>query len=375
MARVISLRVVKRARAIAIPLWMLILGPILWLGLTSKVHALTGPEVAHPDNDEQIIFIISNQNSAKDVLVSAVPEQHLSRAKQALLDFQRSANPRYLGDAQRELAAISAADYTADFYLYRASLKQSLHQFAQASADLDVVAELDPGNFQAQMMRFTIAFVSGNYAVAELACEGLQGLGSKLYVASCRQHLRVVQNENEAELAYLALQAAMAKAGALADRPALIWAAGSLADIAERAGRNDAVQLWQLVLSMNANDVYARARLAALKLAANDNAAVIGLTADYLGIDSLAVLSAIAARRQGGGEALIGSLRERFDEALWRGEVLHKRAYAQYLLDIEGAPEEAILWAEKNWQEQREWPDAQLLARAQRAVAEIGASP
>ncbi|WP_373083230.1 hypothetical protein, partial [Zhongshania sp.] len=262
-----------------------------------------------------------------------------------------------------------------DFYLYRASLKQSLHQFAQASADLDVVAELDPHHFQAQMMRFTIAFVRGNYAVAELACEELQGLGSKLYVASCRQHLRVVQNENEAELAYLALQAAMAKAGALADRQALIWAAGSLADIAERVGRNDAAQLWQLVLSMNANDVYARARLAALKLAAKDNAAVIGLTADYLAVDSLAVLHAIAARRLGGGEALIGSLRERFDEALWRGEVIHKRAYAQYLLDIEDAPEEAILWAEKNWQEQREWPDVQLLARAQRAVAEIGARP
>jgi hypothetical protein len=27
-----------------------------------------------------------------------------------------------------------------------------------------------------------------------------------------------------------------------------------------------------------------------------------------------------------------------------------------------------LTWAERNWQDQREWPDAQLLARARRAA-------
>ncbi len=368
VARVATLRVGNSTRAILPLLWGLIFGS----GFTSVVHALTGPVVVHPNSDEQIVFTFSKQNAADTAVInsfeSTAAEQHIARAKQALLGFQASANPRFLGDAQRELAGVAEVDYGADFYLYRASLRQSLHQFSQASADLDLVAQMQPDNFQAQMMRFTIAFVIGDYSAAELACEKLQGLNNDLYVAACRQHVRAAQRPSEAESAYLDLKSAMASAGALADRQALAWAAGSLADIAERAGRDDAAQLWQWVLSMNANDAYARARLAALKLAAEDYAAVIALTADHLTVDSLAVLNAIAARHQGGGEALISQLRERFSEALWRGEVLHKRAYAQFLLDIDDTPSAALTWAERNWQDQREWPDAQLLARAQRAA-------
>ena len=372
MARVVNLRVENNTRAILSLLLKLILWPILWFCLTPAVYALTGPVVTHPTSDEQIVFTITNQNTAKDVVVNALPEQHISRAKQALLDFQASANPRFLGDAQRELAGIVAADYTADFYLYRASLRQSLHQFADAGADLDILAKLQPNNFQAQMMRFTIAFVTGDYPSAALACEKLQGLNSNLYVASCRAQLRAAGIASEAESAYRELKNAMARAGALGDRQALIWATGSLADIAERAGRDDAAQLWQLVLSMNADDVYARARLASLKLASTDNTAVMALTKDYVAVDSLAVLNAIAARREGGGDLSISQLRERFNEALWRGEVLHKRAYAQFLLDIEANPVAALKWAENNWLEQREWPDAQLLTRARRAVDVLG---
>ncbi|MDF1691195.1 MAG: hypothetical protein P1U47_02390 [Zhongshania sp.] len=366
------MRFTNNTRAILPLLMGFILGP----GLSLVASALTGPAVTHPTRDEQTVFTITKQatpqNTLQNSLLATTPEQHIARAKQALLDFQRSANPRFLGNAQRELAGVLAADYSADFYLYRASLRQSLHQFSAASADLAVLGKLQPNNFHAHMMRFTIAFVSGDEAGAELACQTLAKVNDDLYAASCRQLLRAAHAEElgEIEAAYRTLKTAMAKAGPLADRQALSWASGSLADIAERAGRDDAAQLWQLVLSMNPDDVYARARLAALKLAANDDAAVLILTKAYLAVDSLAVLNAIAARRQGGGEQIISLLRERFNEALWRGEVLHKRAYAQFLLDIESKPAAALMWAKNNWQEQREWPDTQLLARAKRAVAQ-----
>lgn len=372
MARVNTLRFTNNTRAILPLLMGFILGP----GLSLVASALTGPPVTHPTRDEQTVFTITKQatpqNTLQNALITTTPEQHIARARQALLDFQRSANPRLLGDAQRELAGVSAEDYTPDFYLYRASLRQSLHQFSAAIADLAELSKLQPNNFHAQMMRFNIAFVSGDTVVADLACDKLANASKDLYTASCRQLLRAAATENvvEAEAAYHELKTAMAKAGPLADRQALSWASGSLADIAERAGRDDAAQLWQLVLSMNPDDVYARARLAALKLATNNNAAVLALTGQYLAVDSLAVLHAIAARRQGGGEQLISVLRERFNEALWRGEVLHKRAYAQFLLDIESKPAAALLWAQNNWQEQREWPDTQLLIRARRAAVQ-----
>ncbi len=57
-------------------------------------------------------------------------------------------------------------------------------------------------------------------------------------------------------------------------------------------------------------------------------------------------------------------MRERFDEALWRGSDLHRRDYARFLLDIENRPGEALDYALTNWRDQREAADTRLLLRA-----------
>ena len=92
-----------------------------------------------------------------------------------------------------------------------------------------------------------------------------------------------------------------------------------------------------------------------------------------MAVDALAVSAAIAQKQLGEGEQLIAMLRKRFDEALWRGEILHKRAYAQFLLDIEQDAQAALVMAEENWAHQREWPDEVILARAR--AASRGAEP
>ena len=69
-------------------------------------------------------------------------------------------------------------------------------------------------------------------------------------------------------------------------------------------------------------------------------------------------------------DALAAQLQQRFDEAKWRGEVLHKRTLAEYLLYVADRPAEALQVARDNWQSQREWPDRQLLLAAERASGE-----
>jgi tetratricopeptide (TPR) repeat protein len=354
--------VYRRAIFFAIMIYFALAGR-LW----ADAGSVDGPSIYQPSTNDEIIFRVSSSSA---VIFSGAtvktPEQHLKAAKQALVLFRETANPRFLGDAERELAAIPNHKQSAPFYFYRASLRQSLHLFDEALADLNKISAMKADNLESRMMRFTISFVSGNYQAAEQACSSLKQYENSLYAASCVQQLQAVSGD--ADAAYQALKQAMAAVGVLADRQALIWASGTLADIAERAGRDDALALWQLALQLNRGDLYTRARLASLLLNQGDYQQVMSLTEDYLAVDALAVSRAIAQQYLGGNEALVRILRERFDEARWRGEILHKRAYAQFLLEIEQQPQLALLMAEKNWEHQREWPDAVILSHAKDAA-------
>ena len=325
-----------------------------------------GPEVYQPSDDETIVFLLGSSLAIAASDSNSTPQQHLDAARQALVLFRDTANPRFLGAAERELAAIPNAERSAQFYAYRASLRQSLHLFDDAIADLNTISDMKADNLESLMMRFTITFVTGNYQAAGQACSALKKYGNNLYVASCTQQLQAVTGD--ANTAYSELKHAMAEFGVFGDRPALIWASGTLADIAERAGREDTLGLWQLALQLNRDDLYTRARLASVLLNQGDYQQVISLTEDYLAVDALAVSRAIAQQHLGEGAALTRILRERFDEALWRGEILHKRAYAQFLLDVQHQPQAALAMAEKNWEHQREWPDVVILLRAREAV-------
>ena len=326
--------------------------------------SIDGPDIFQPSDDATVVFRLT---ASPALLPSSArtPQEHLDTVEQALKSFRNTANPRYLGDAERELAIIPANDRDVRFYFFRASLKQSLHLFDEAVADLNRISDLDGDSLESLMMRFTINFVSGDYPAAELSCSALKNFQNNLYAASCKQQLQALV---EPQTAYRDLKQAMAEFGVLSDRRALIWASGTLADIAERAGRDDAVALWQLTLQLNRDDLYTRARLAESLLAQDSYQQVIALTEDYLSIDALAVSRAIAQTYLGGGTRLAKMLRERFDEALWRGEILHKRAYAQFLLYIEKNPEVALEMSEDNWAHQREWPDALILKRAREVL-------
>lgn len=356
----------------------------------ASAASVDGPDINRPSDDAQIIYRLSSSlaqrsltagsaNNSTQKLDQKSPqevnqklnkqvtnEQHLDAAKQALVSFRDTANPRLLGDAERELTAIANDQRSANFYFYRASLRQSLHLFSEALSDLNTISAMKADNLESLMMRFTITFVTGQYQAAGKACTALKDYENNLYAVSCAQQLQAVIGDPNT--AYLELRKAMAEFGVLSDRQALIWASGTLADIAERAGRDDARALWQLVLQLNRGDLYTRSRLASLLLAQGDYQQVMSLTEDYIAVDALAVTRAIAQQQLNEGDVLINLLRERFDEALWRGEILHKRAYAQFLLDIEGRPEDALAMAEKNWAHQREWPDALILSRARQAV-------
>lgn len=323
-----------------------------------------------PGSDEEIVYRIPVAlRGSLGASVAVDSTTAMAQAKSALEAFSATTNPRFLGDARSALNHVEETERDAAFFLYRASYYQSLHEFAAAEADIQRGLSLQPDSYSLRLMQFNLAFVQGNYDRAAEACQALAALKSDLYSASCQQQL--VAAQGKALQAYTALKADFSRALLTADPQARHWASSTLADIAERAALpEEAESLWRVTLQGQEEDIYTRSRLCQLLLLQGRDREVLLLTEEYLQIDDLAVSHGMALKALNRDATKItDALSLRFDEALWRGEILHKRAYAQFLLSLAGEPKRALEMAERNWQTQREWPDQRLLSQARAAVA------
>ena len=306
--------------------------------------ALTAP--ATPDSPEQLADLIRRQ---------------IERARS-------TGDPRFLGYAEGALQQWQG-ELTVRLLVLRATLEQSLHRFGKARNDLDAAihSASDPRQTtQAILLLANLETVQGNYGAARKHCKQLQQRYPGLIASSCLA--QVEARTGRARQAYRTLQRQVA--GARADTTSLLWAEGTLGDIAAQLGMPEAAQHWQRVLDASPDDLYTRAQLADWNLSRNRPDRTLALTAGYAEVDTLAVIRAIAMARSGhpAARTLAESLGERFAEARWRGNLLHQRDMARFQLDIVGDAEAALTFAKGNWQQQREPFDTRLLLRAAEAA-------
>ena len=308
--------------------------------------------------------------SAPDPLPERTTPERTADTLQTLITQARtSGDPRYLGYAQSHIGQGPNDQLTTRLLLVRATLRQSLHQFDSARADLDQVLSGTPDRRQQIQARLTLAnleLVQGRYAEARHHCQALQSAYPGLIAESCQA--LVSARTGNAEQAYRALKRQVNKAATAGttDPTSRLWAEGTLGDIAAQEGLGSAPTHWQNVLSGNPDDLYIRAQLADWHLEQGNLETVLALTRGYDAVDTLAVIRAIAMNRMAHPEAsaLNQQLRQRFAEAQWRGAMLHKRDFARFQLDVEQRPEVALEFAMKNWQSQREPLDTRLALRA-----------
>jgi hypothetical protein len=78
----------------------------------------------------------------------------------------------------------------------------------------------------------------------------------------------------------------------------------------------------------------------------------------------------VAQQQLGQGEGAPGRamLASAFDVEQQRGEAVHRREQARFLLDIEQQPEAALAAAQENWRVQREPDDLLILLRSAQAA-------
>jgi len=345
------------------------------LGVLCSSAVMAAPSPIQSDFDDDTVLVTLPASAPANDGVPSSPEATAREIQRLISEARRSGDPRFLGYAERLFNQQASQDLNDPLLVLRATLAQSLHRFDAARQDLKTVLDRSDAPAQRAQALLTLAnieMVQGQYDRAGPLCEQLTTEYPGLIASSC--HAQVAARTGSAKVAYDELATATRSLSNVSIQ-GFLWAQGTLGDIAAQLGQNSAAGHWQRVLSQDPDDLYTRAQLADWYLQNENPRQALVLTEGYEAVDSLAVIRAIALHRVNHPDApaLASRLRERFDEALWRGSMLHQRDLSRFELDIEQRPGAALQHAMANWASQREPLDTRLALRAALAAQDKAA--
>src|ERR1700752_3132773 len=181
--------------------------------------------------------------NAQNVLATNPNDLNLALevARAAIRDGRASADPRRYGQAQAALAPWwSIPDAPMSVRVLRAIIRQSLHDFAGAEADLDAILRLDPRNGQARLTRAFVRQTVGSLADAKDDCRRLpSSLGATAAVVCL---LRVEALTGSAASALERLDQVI-KVDVRSEPLVRRWAQGVAADMAAMLGQTESADL------------------------------------------------------------------------------------------------------------------------------------
>jgi tetratricopeptide (TPR) repeat protein len=249
----------------------------------------------------------------------------------------------------------------------RATIRQAIHEFAPARADLDRLVALQPNDAQAQLTRAVVATVTGDGAAARESCDAVR---VRIAHATCSATLDGLAGH--AEAAYRDLAAAIASAGRI-DPGVRGWAITALGELALQIGDIAAAERhFREAIAIDPDDHYARAAIADILLDGRASE-VPALLAGREQIDALLLRRAIAEHVLREGVEYRDRVRARFAAAAERGDRVHLREEARFVLEVEGDARRALELAKADWNVQKELADARVLAAAALAAGDATA--
>lgn len=335
-----------------------------------------------PDDDAEVLERLprprpdAEARSARRALTADPTNVALAvaSARADVATARRRGDPRFLGYAQAALAPWwTDAVPPAPVQLLRATIRQSLHDFDGALADLRAVLDREPRNAQAWLTRAMIEQTRGDYDAARDSCRGLSaaaGRSATIRLIGIACASSVASFAGDAARAAADLERALAVPAEL-DADTRAWMLGILADVARRRGLgDDARGRYEEALRLTPDDTSLLAGYADLLLAEGNPAAVLAALADADRVDGLLLRVALAERRLGSATLAehVVELDARFAANRLRGDPTHLREEARFALELRDDPATAFALAERNWQTQREPEDARLLIAAARAT-------
>jgi tetratricopeptide (TPR) repeat protein len=179
-----------------------------------------------------------------------------TRVAQGYLELGRvTGDPRYAGYSEAALTPWwHLDDPPSEVLVLRAILRQRLHEFDAALADLATVLGRNPHYVQARLTRAAVLQVKGAYEDAREDCQALKSLSSELVWTACLTGVTALASD--LDRSYRQLRAMFQTHPP--HQPELQgWVLTSLAEMAARSGRRDeAEQHFRAALAVHAADTY-----------------------------------------------------------------------------------------------------------------------
>ena len=297
------------------------------------------------------------------------------RLAQGYLELGRvTGDPRYAGYAQAALTPWWQLDQPPqEVLVVRATLRQRMHQFDAALADLAIVLNANPRNAQARLTRATVLQVQGSYEGAREECRALQNLIQELVWAACLSSVNGAAGKLRES--YAQLHAALDRYPT-AQPGVQSWVLTSLAEMAARAGMApEAETHFRAALTRDAADNYLLGAYSDFLLDNGRPPEVLALLRDKTRADPLLLRYALALQAQNSKElpAQVAQLLDRFEASRLRGDRVHLREEARFTLHLLHAPAAALKLAQENWALQKEPADVRILLEAALAARDAAA--
>jgi tetratricopeptide (TPR) repeat protein len=247
-----------------------------------------------------------------------------------------------------------------------ATILQSRHAFEASLVDLDRALRLRPDDAQGWLTRATVLRVLGRYDEAASSCERLRAAAGPAITSLCLQSLRSLTGHLRD--AYATIQSLPTQ-----ELPAEVraWRYSELGEMSERLGDGETAGHWfREGMALAPDDLYLRTAYADLLLREGRATEALELLADYQSMEPMLLRVTIAHRllHDGAGSAAEAQLSTAFQVELMRGDAVHRREQARFLLDVDHDPGAALSAALENWRVQREPDDVLILLRAAQAA-------
>lgn len=312
-----------------------------------------------------------------------------AQLREAIATARREGDPRYLGRAEALLIRLrQTAPEDAETLRLDATVRQALHDFPASLALLDRVLRRNPDDPQALLTRAAVRLVQGEAEASRADCARFATSHIGLAATACTAAAMASLGYGRAALQALVLE--LSHPLAVEDRPTRLFAATLAAELAVLLADTRADALLAAAADIDPGDPYLLAVRADFLLGAGRPREVLRLLAGRESVDPLLLRLALAARlaRDARAGQFAADLAARFAIARARGETVHRREEARFLLCLRGDAAGALALARRNWRVQREPADAAILmasaeaagmpaaaAEAAQAVARAGWSP
>lgn len=318
---------------------LVLLGGLVLTTIFIVAPRATSPEPFVPKSDAEVLEVVP-RDTPRQASAPLTAEQAAARVRQLLDEAQRTGeDPRLLGRAQATLAPWwSDPSPPPPLRLLRASLKQRLHDFEGALADLG-----EPLDAPGWLTRAQVLTTLARYSEAADAC-------TRAGSAPCRARLQGLQGHAKEALASTA--------------PLPLSLRGELEHWSGDDAR--AVATLEQALTLDPTDTASRLLLGQIQLDLGQPAPALKFFEERTLSQGELLLQVLLLAAAGAPEyqARREELGQRISADRQRGETLHQREEAQYALALEGDSAKALALATRNWAVQKEPPDARVLLAA-----------